>query len=82
MESNEPTIDPILFADQFLKSSLFISVRHSVNGIPKMIKNLPAQRGSASRDFIEAVVIAMLAFSIGLAIMHFSVEESHSFGRL
>ena len=27
-----------------------------------------AQRGSASRDFIEVVVIAMLAFSIGLAI--------------
>lgn len=36
-------------------------------GLPPETQKSPAQSGRISRDFIEAVVIAMLSFAIGLA---------------
>ena len=39
-----------------------------VRGVSKPTSLKLGQTGSASKDFIETVVIAMLAFSLGLAV--------------
>jgi hypothetical protein len=39
-----------------------------VRGVSEAIGLKLGQTGSASKDFIETVVIAMLAFSLGLAV--------------